>query len=83
MQTKGQLILTTHASDLLDQSIFRQDEVWLAEKKINGATELYALSDFKEHNTIDIRKGYLNGRYGAVPFLSDLQDLNWHLYDLD
>jgi AAA15 family ATPase/GTPase len=83
MQTKGQLILTTHASDLLDHSIFRQDEVWLAEKKVNGATELYALSDFKEHNTIDIRKGYLNGRYGAVPFLSDLQDLNWHLYDLD
>lgn len=82
-QTKGQLIFTTHASDLLDQSIFRQDEVWLAEKKVSGATELYALSDFKEHNTIDIRKGYLNGRYGAVPFLSDLQDLNWHLYDLD
>jgi len=82
-QTKGQLIFTTHESNLLDQSIFRQDEVWLAEKKVNGATELYALSDFKEHNTIDIRKGYLNGRYGAVPFLTDLQDLNWHLYDLD
>jgi hypothetical protein len=82
-QTKGQLIFTTQESNLLDQSIFRQDEVWLAEKKANGATELYALSDFKEHNTIDIRKGYLNGRYGAVPFLTDLQDLNWHLYDLD
>jgi hypothetical protein len=42
---------------------------------------LYALSDFKEHNTIDIRKGYLNGRYGSIPFLANLHDLNWHQYD--
>jgi len=35
---------------------------------------------FKEHNTIDIRKGYLNGRYGSIPFLANLHDLNWHQY---
>ncbi len=79
--TKGQLIFTTHESNLLDQSIFRQDEVWFAEKNPNGSTDLYSLSDFKEHHTIDIRKGYLNGRYGAVPFLANLHDLNWHAYD--
>lgn len=77
-QTKGQLIFTTHESNLLDQRIFRQDEIWFAEKDNNGATDLYALSDFKEHKTIDIRKGYLNGRYGSVPFLANLKDLNWH-----
>lgn len=81
VQTKGQLIFTTHESNLLDQSIFRQDEIWFAEKKPSGATDLYSLSDFKEHNTIDIRKGYLNGRYGAVPFLANLHDINWHVYD--
>lgn len=80
-ETAGQLILTTHESNLLDQSIFRQDEIWFAEKSPTGSTDLYSLSDFKEHNTIDIRKGYLNGRYGAVPFLANLQDLNWHAYD--
>lgn len=78
--TKGQLIFTTHESNLLDQDIFRPDEIWFAEKKPNGSTELYVLSEFKEHHTKDIRKGYLNGRYGAIPFLSNLQDLKWDKY---
>lgn len=79
--TKGQLIFTTHESNLLDQEIFRQDEIWFAEKDKNGSTDLYSLSDFKEHKTIDIRKGYLNGRYGSIPFLGNLIDLNWHQHD--
>ena len=81
--TKGQLIFTTHESNLLDQDIFRQDEIWFAEKDENGTTDLYPLSDFKEHHTIDIAKGYLNGRYGAIPFLSNLKDLNWDKYVAD
>lgn len=78
--TKGQLIFTTHESNLLDQNIFRTDEIWFAEKDSLGATKLYPLSDFKEHSTIDIRKGYLNGRYGAVPSLGNLKDVNWHQF---
>lgn len=81
--TKGQLIFTTHESNLLDQSIFRQDEIWFSEKDIEGATDIYSLSDFKEHKTIDIRKGYLNGRYGSIPFLGNLKDLNWVNYDIN
>jgi AAA15 family ATPase/GTPase len=80
-ETTGQLIFTTHESNLLNQNIFRQDEIWFAEKDLNGSTDLYSLSDFKEHSTIDIQKGYLIGRYGSIPFLSNLQDLNWHSYD--
>lgn len=79
--TQGQLIFTTHESNLLDQELFRQDEIWFAEKNRDGATDLYSLSDFKEHKTLDIRKGYLNGRYGGIPFLGNLKDLNWHEYD--
>lgn len=79
--TKGQLIFTTHESNLLNQEIFRQDEIWFAEKNKDGSTDLYSLNDFKEHKTIDIQKGYLNGRYGSIPFLGNLQDLNWHMYD--
>ncbi|MBK5247249.1 MAG: ATP-binding protein [Peptostreptococcaceae bacterium] len=79
--TKGQLIFSTHESNLLDQEIFRQDEIWFAEKNRDGSTDLYSLNDFKEHKTIDIQKGYLNGRYGSIPFLGNLQDLNWHNYD--
>ncbi|MGB1205037.1 MAG: AAA family ATPase [Chitinophagales bacterium] len=78
IHTKGQLIFSTHESNLLDQKIFRQDEIWFAEKDRFGSTDLYPLSDFKEHKTTDIQKGYLNGRYGSIPFLSNLQDLNWY-----
>lgn len=78
--THGQLIFSTHESNLLDQDIFRPDEIWFAEKNKEGATEVYALSEFKEHHTLDIRKGYLNGRYGGIPFLGNLKDLNWEKY---
>ena len=81
--TKGQLICTTHESNLLDQEIFRQDEIWFVEKDRFGSTDLYSLCDFKEHNTKDIRKGYLLGRYGSIPFLANLKDLNWDAYDID
>jgi len=83
IKSNGQLIFTTHESNLLDQNIFRQDEIWFAEKDKNGCTDLYSLSDYKEHNTIDIRKGYLMGRYGSIPFLGNLKDLNWHDYDIE
>jgi AAA15 family ATPase/GTPase len=78
--TKGQMIFSTHESNLLDQEIFRTDEIWFTEKNVLGSSKLYSLSDFKEHNTIDIRKGYLNGRYGAIPFLGNLKDLNWNKF---
>lgn len=82
--TKGQLVFTTHESNLLDQDIFRQDEIWFAEKKQRGSTELYPLTEFKkEHHTIDLRKGYLTGRYGAIPFLGNLSDLKWNQYATD
>jgi len=79
--TKGQLIFTTHESNLLDLNIFRQDEIWFAEKNNVGATQLYSLSDFKPRYDLDIRKGYLKGRFGAIPFLGDLKKLKWERDD--
>jgi uncharacterized protein len=80
--TKGQLIFTTHESNLLDLDIFRQDEVWFAEKnKSTGSTQLYSLSDFKPRYDLDIRKGYLKGRFCAIPFLARLEDLKWENHD--
>jgi hypothetical protein len=75
---KGQLIFTTHESCLLDQEILRPDEIWFAQKDIDGSSKFYSLSDFNIHNTANIENGYLNGRYGGIPFLANLQDLNWH-----
>lgn len=74
---RGQIIFTTHESCLLDQDILRPDEIWFAQKDVEQATQLYPLSDYNVHNTANIENGYLNGRYGGIPFLSNLSDLKW------
>lgn len=77
-ETKGQLIFTTHESNLLDLDIFRQDEIWFVEKdKRLGNSVMYSLSEYKPRYDLDIQKGYLKGRFGAIPFLTDLEELNW------
>lgn len=73
----GQIIFTTHESGLLDQDIFRPDEIWFAQKDSEQATKLYPLSDYNIHRTANIENGYLAGRYGGIPFLSNLKDLHW------
>jgi uncharacterized protein len=70
-----QVIVTTHESNLLDQDLLRRDEIWFAEKDQSAATRLYSLLDFKVRNDLDVRKGYLQGRFGAVPFLGDMEHL--------
>jgi len=77
-ETQGQLIFTTHESNLLDLNLLRRDEVWFTEKDEHGATQLYSLSDFKpDHYGTEVEKGYLEGRFGAIPFFGNLEDLNW------
>lgn len=72
--TQNQLIVTTHEATLLDLNIFRRDEIWFVEKSPTGASTLYSLEEFKPRHDLDIRKGYLQGRFGAVPvFGSTLQ----------
>lgn len=76
-EAQGQIIFTTHESCLLDQNIFRPDEIWFAQKDVNQSTQLYPLSDYNIHKTANIENGYLAGRYGGIPFLSNLADLKW------
>ncbi|MFV0363533.1 MAG: AAA family ATPase [Suipraeoptans sp.] len=74
-RSKGQLIFTTHEVYLLNQQeLLRPDEVWFVEKS-DGQSKVYSLNDFKEHNTIDIEKGYLAGRFGAIPFVGQKEIL--------
>ena len=71
--TKGQLIFTTHETPLLNQQeLLRADEVWFTEKK-SGETQMYSLNDFKYHKSLSIENGYLDGRFGAIPFLGTLE----------
>jgi hypothetical protein len=71
-QNKGgsQLIFTSHDIDLMSQEVFRRDQIWFTEKDPDtGSTRLYSLDEFSERKDKDIEKGYLTGRYGALPFL--------------
>jgi AAA15 family ATPase/GTPase len=74
-ENPGQMILTTHESSLLDLDLLRRDEIWFAEKDSDQATRLYSLADFKVRNDLEIRKHYLQGRFGAIPFLGSLDRL--------
>lgn len=70
----GQLVFTTHDSSLLNPELFRRDQIWFAEKTPDGATSLYSLADFRPQKGENFRVGYLEGRYGAIPFVGDLPE---------
>jgi AAA15 family ATPase/GTPase len=69
----AQLVFTTHDTSLLDLTIFRRDQIWLTEKDQSGATDLYSLQDYSPRKGEAIQKGYLLGRYGAVPFIGPFE----------
>ena len=75
----SQLIFTTHDSNLLGTTIsepaVRRDQVYLTEKSENGATVIYPLTDFKPRKSENLERGYLQGRYGAIPFLGHFSNL--------
>lgn len=64
----AQLIATTHDTNLLRSSFLRRDQIWFTEKDNDGATHLYPLTDLKTRSSDNLEKGYLQGRYGAIPF---------------
>lgn len=69
----AQIIFTTHDTNLLGTTlgdpVVRRDEVWLTEKNDQGCTVLYPLTDFTPRKSENLERGYLQGRYSAVPFL--------------
>ena len=67
----AQLVFSTHDTSLLEDSLFRRDQVWFTEKNRNQATKLYPLTDFSPRKKEALERGYLAGRYGAVPFFTD------------
>jgi len=78
---RGQIIITTHESNLLDRELLRRDEIWFTEKDEEGSTHLYSLSEYKVRPDLKLGKGYLDGRFGAIPFLGDLEKLQYCLKD--
>jgi uncharacterized protein len=69
----AQLIFSTHDTSVLDNEMFRRDQIWFTEKDANNATRLYPLSDFTPRKGEALEKGYLKGRYGALPYIGEMR----------
>jgi uncharacterized protein len=66
----AQVVFTTHDTSLLDAyGLFRRDQIWFVEKRPDQSSSLYPLLDFSPRKNEALERGYLQGRYGALPFL--------------
>lgn len=77
----GQLIFTTHDTNLLDAGLLGADGIWFVEKDADGASHLVSLAEFDPDElaalTGHLEEGYLQGRFGGVPFFGDPARLGW------
>lgn len=72
---QAQLIFSTHETNILCSGLLRRDQIWLCEKSLTGDTILTPLTDFRLRKSFDIQNGYLQGRFGAIPFFGDVSQL--------
>lgn len=73
----AQLIFTTHDVSLLDADLLRRDQIYFADKNDKGATELFSLADISEKKGVNYAKRYLEGRYNALPYIADFEELKF------
>jgi len=73
--TGAQLIFNTHNTNLLSSKLMRRDQVWFIEKDICGAAKMYSLSDIQVRKNDKFEKEYLEGGYGAIPYLAEMKIL--------
>jgi uncharacterized protein len=66
----AQLLFTTHDTSLLSADILRRDQIWFMEKTSEQDSQLYPLTNFSARKDEAFEKGYLTGRYGAIPILN-------------
>ncbi len=72
----AQLIFATHDTNLLAYANFRRDQIYFIEKNTKGASDIYSLVEIKDvrsHNNYE--KQYIEGKYGAIPFIGDLSKI--------
>ena len=67
-QTGAQIVFTTHNTELLNMELLRKDQLYFVDKNNDdGVSELYSISGFSTRTTENVHKGYLLGKYGAIP----------------
>lgn len=76
----AQLIFTSHDLSTMNNEIFRRDEIWFVAKGNDQNSQLYSLVEFKNKDGEGVRKDakydkqYLEGKYGADPYLRKIID---------
>lgn len=66
----SQLLFTSHNTNLIDMKRLRKDQIVFVNKLKDGSTEVYSLYDYKDfRENMDAEKGYIQGRFDAVPFV--------------
>jgi len=70
----AQLVVSCHAVNIMTNKLFRRDQIWFCEKDQYGATDLYSLVEYDEpvRSDASFSKSYLQGKYGAVPYLGEI-----------
>ena len=64
----AQIVFTTHNTELMSEALIRKDQIYFVDKnQSDGSSELYTISEFSTKTSDNIRKGYLLGKYGAIP----------------
>lgn len=72
----AQLVFTTHNTHLLDMTRFRKDQIFFVNKRDDGSSDLYSLFDYKDfREKMDLEKAYLQGRFDAVPYINEFENL--------
>ena len=72
-RNNAQLVFVIQDTNLLDNQLLRRDQIWFVEKDRQGASYLYSLAEFKVRNDATFEKDYIQGRYGAIPFLGGMR----------
>jgi len=70
-KNNAQLIFSSHNTSLLDNELFRKDQLYFCEKKPNASTQLVSLLEFNIRQNLNFEKAYLQGRFGASPFVDE------------
>jgi AAA15 family ATPase/GTPase len=73
--SNAQFLFVTHDISILTNQLFRRDQIWFTQKNECEVTDLYSLEEYRIRKDASFNKDYLLGKYGAIPFIGDIDSL--------
>ncbi len=74
----AQLLFTSHDMSTMKNTVFRRDEIWFAALNEKRSSEIYTLYEIRNEDNERVKstaafdKQYMEGRYGADPYLQNM-----------